>query len=202
MESFGSIMFTDAVRARQRSIGAEESYARIAARPAPDRLGEDERTFIETRDSIYVATVNVDGWPYAQHRGGPRGFLKVLGPTKIGFADYRGNRQLVTGGNLDGDDRISVFLMDYPRRARLKLLGHAQMIAPEDDIALTDALAQEDMPVERIVTIDVVALDWNCPKYITPRFTEDDIETMVGPRFRELAEENARLKAALADKEI
>ena len=201
MESFGSIMFTDAVRARQREIGSEDTYARIAARPVTDHLGKDERAFIETRDSLYVATVNSDGWPYVQHRGGPVGFVKVLGPTRIGFADYRGNRQLVTGGNLDGDDRISLFLMDYPRRARLKLLGHARMIAPDAEPGLAEALAQEDVPAERLVIVDVTAFDWNCPKYITPRFTEAEIETMLGPRMRELAEENARLKAALAEKE-
>ncbi len=201
MQSFGSIMFTDAVRARQREIGSEETYARIAGRPVPDHLGEDERAFIATRDSMYVATVNADGWPYVQHRGGPAGFLKVLGPTRIGFADYRGNRQLVTGGNLDGDARISLFLMDYPRRARLKLLGHARMIAPDDDPSLTEAVTDEAAPIERVVVIDVVAFDWNCPKYITPRFTEAEIESMLGPRLRELAEENARLKAALAEKE-
>ena len=201
MRSFGSIMFTEAVQARQEEIGSAETYARIAARPVDDHLGEDERAFIETRDSCYVATVNADGWPYVQHRGGPVGFLKVLGPTEIGFADYRGNRQLVTGGNLDGDDRISLFLMDYPRRARLKLLGHARMIAPDDDPEKAAQLADDGSPMERLVLIDVVAFDWNCPKYITPRFTEPEIETMLGPRIRELTEENARLAAALAAKE-
>lgn len=201
MESFGSIMFTDAVRARQRGIGSEETYARIAARPVSDHLGEDERAFIESRDSFYLATVNSDGWPYVQHRGGPAGFLKVLGPTRIGFADYRGNRQLVTGGNLDGDDRVSIFLMDYPRRARLKLLGRARMIATDQEPALTEVLVEENSPAERLVVIDITAFDWNCPKYITPRFTEAEIETMLGPRLRELADENARLKTALAEKE-
>lgn len=202
MQSFGSIMFTDAVRARQQEIGSEATYARIAARPVADGLGEDERAFIETRSSCYLATVNSDGWPYVQHRGGPAGFLKVLDPQRIAFADYRGNRQLVTGGNLDGDDRISIFLMDYPRRARLKLLGHARMVSPDADPALTKAVSQEDAPLERVVEITVTAFDWNCPKYITPRFTEAEIEDMLGPRLRDLVEENARLKAALAAKEI
>jgi predicted pyridoxine 5'-phosphate oxidase superfamily flavin-nucleotide-binding protein len=138
-----------------------------------EALGPDELAFIAARDSFYMATVSADGWPYIQHRGGPRGFLRALDAHTLGFADLKGNRQLITTGNLAANDRVSLFLMDYAHRARLKLLGHARAI---EDAALADALAPAALRkrVERVMLIDVVAFDWNCPAYITPRFAADE----------------------------
>jgi len=203
METFGKIMFTPAVAAEQDRIGSRHTYARMAARSAPEGLGEDEIAFLTSRTSIYMATVSETGWPYVQHRGGPRGFLKVLDPQTIGFADYRGNQQLVSKGHLAGDDRVSIFAMDYPRKARLKLLGHARMQNAEDAPELTHALETEDAGrVERVVTISLVAFDWNCPQYITPRFDTEELSALVGPemskletRIAELEAENASLRA-------
>lgn len=174
-QKFRELVFTPSVKAAQkRFFGRSQDGGRGAP---DDALGPDEMDFIETRDSFYLATVNEDGWPYIQHRGGPQGFCQVLGPHRIGFADYRGNRQLLTTGNVFENDRISLFLMDYPSRSRLKILGHARVLGAEEDPSLAQRLTPPDMErsVERLFLIDVVSYDWNCPQYITPRFTEAEI---------------------------
>ncbi len=202
MDNFAKHMFTDAVRAEQANIGVEDRFQKMYRNRFTDGIDEDTKAFIETRTSFYMATVSEAGWPYVQHRGGPQGFLKVFDSQTLAFADYAGNQQLISKGYLSGNDRVSLFLMDYPRRARLKMIGHAKMVEAESQPELAQRLATEgEGPVERLVTIRVVAFDWNCPKYIEPRFTESEIETMLGPRLRELTEENARLRAALSDKE-
>jgi predicted pyridoxine 5'-phosphate oxidase superfamily flavin-nucleotide-binding protein len=144
-------------------------------------LGPDERAHIEARDSAYLASIGADGWPYIQHRGGPPGFLRVIDPHTIGFADLRGNRQLLSTGNVAADDRVALILIDYPQRARLKLLGHARTVV---DAALADQLAPPELRtrVERVFLIDVVAFDWNCSAYITPRWTEREIAALVANR--------------------
>ncbi|WP_102109750.1 pyridoxamine 5'-phosphate oxidase family protein [Oceaniglobus roseus] len=202
MQSFGSLMFTGAVQEMQKARGSADMASRLAERPAPSGLGPDERLFVETRTSFYMATVSETGWPYMQHRGGPRGFLKVLDDRTLGFADYRGNRQYISTGNLTADARVALFLMDYPRQARLKLAGHARIVT--DDPALADRLATEGQGrPERCLLIEVAAFDWNCPQFITPRFDADEIAALVGPeidrltaRIAELEAENARLRAA------
>ena len=200
MKHFGEIAFTDQVKHEQEKRGSREAYAALTARPAPDGLGEREAAFIAARDSFYMATVSQDGWPYIQHRGGPRGFLRLLSPTRLGFADYRGNRQYVSTGNLQTDTRVSLFLMAYPHRARLKLLGHAQVQEAAEAVDLADTLAVEGQgKVERIFTIEVEAFDWNCPQFITPRFTEAELAARLNPVVEELQylrAENARLRAA------
>lgn len=162
----------------------------------PDELSEVEREFIAARDSFYMATVTEDGWPYVQHRGGPRGFLKSIGPRTLAFGDYTGNRQMLSAGNLRAGDRVALFLMDYPQRSRLKILGHAKFFSAAEQPGLAAQLAMPKGPkVERVVTIDVVAFDWNCPKYITPRYTLPDIEELVQPLHRRIAELEQQLKA-------
>ncbi len=162
-----------------------------------DPLGEDERGFIESRDSFYMATVSENGWPYIQHRGGRHGFLRVVSPTALAFADYKGNRQMLSTGNLAKTDRVSLFLMDYPQRTRLKILGHARV---EDAREHPELVAQFADPadrrlVERVFLIDVVSFDWNCPKYITPRFTADEVAEAVAPLRARIAELEALLKS-------
>jgi predicted pyridoxine 5'-phosphate oxidase superfamily flavin-nucleotide-binding protein len=137
------------------------------------------------------------GWPYVQHRGGPKGFLRVVNETTLAFADYKGNRQLLTTGNVSVNDRVALFLMDYQNRARLKILGHARV---EDARAHPELVAQLADPkmqqaVERLVFIDVVSFDWNCPKYITPRYSAEDVEEYVGPLKSRIAELEAQLLA-------
>ena len=175
---FAEIMFTDDVKAAQEEYGSRAQNERFAGISGPnDELTEREANFISLRDTFYMATVNKDGWPYVQHRGGPPGFLRVVGPKQLAYADFRGNTQLVSVGNVSSNDRVSLILMDYPNRRRLKILGHmrvqnAQAVAPEivAAVEMPDYRAQ----VERIVTIDVAAFDWNCPQHITRRYTESE----------------------------
>lgn len=201
MKHFGDIAFTQQVKAEQDARGSREMYEGMLARPAPDCFSEREAAFIAMRDSFYMATVSEDGWPYIQHRGGPRGFLKVLSPTQLGFADYRGNRQYVSVGNLNTEKRVSLFLMDYPNRARLKLLGRASVVEAADHPELAAQLDIDGQgKVERLFTIEIEAFDWNCPQFITPRFTEDELAASLSPMVEELQtlrQENAFLKQEL-----
>lgn len=199
MKQYGEVMFTDRVKAEQTHNGSRQAYAGMTARPAPEALSDSEIEFIATRDSFYIASVTEIGWPYLQHRGGPRGFLRVLGPTQIGFGDYRGNRQYISTGNLKGDGRVALFLMDYPRKSRLKLIGHAKIVTADDAPDLAQHLQLPGSGrIERLFTIDIEAFDWNCPQFITPRFSEDEIQAVMGPCMSALEAENAALKAELA----
>lgn len=186
---FAELAFTDAVRAEQERHGSRKSYARMDSGPVDhDTLGEQEAAFISIRDSFYMATVSETGWPYIQHRGGPAGFVKVLDEKTLGFADFRGNRQYVSVGNLKGDDRVSLFFMDYPRRARLKMLGRISL-SEDPEVMAKLALPDYRAKPERGMLITVEAFDWNCPQHITPRFTEQEIAQAVAPlqaRIREL----------------
>ena len=161
-----------------------------------DELGDVEHGFIEARDSFYLATVTETGWPYVQHRGGPAGFLRVVSPTRLAFADLRGNRQMLSTGNVAANDRVALFLMDYPQRSRLKILGHARMFpAGEAPELAAQLLVAPNSTVERVVSIDVVAFDWNCPKYITPRYTKTEVEAVITPLKKRIAELEAQLAA-------
>lgn len=179
---FAEITFTDSVKAAQEHYGSRAHNERLHANFGPnDRLTERETGFIEQRDTFYMASVSETGWPYVQHRGGPPGFLKVLGPTQLAYADFRGNTQLISVGNLSVNDRCSLILMDYPNRRRLKLLGHlrvedASTVSPaiHSQVETTDYKAR----VERIAFIDLIAFDWNCPQHITRRYTEAEFLQM------------------------
>ena len=190
-------MFGPGARALQQAAGSRESYARMEAKAgAADLLTDREADFLAARDSFYMASVTEDGWPYVQHRGGPTGFLRRIDGNRIGFADYDGNRQYLSAANLAADRRISLFLMDYPNRRRLKLIGHARSSDDPADIA---ALAGPGYPaeVERAFVIDVTGFDWNCPQHITPRFTEAEVRQASQP----LIDEIARLRARVAELE-
>ena len=153
--------------------------AKAVPTPIRDELTAEETDFITARDSFYMATVTEDGWPYIQHRGGPKGFLKVLGRNQLGFADFKGNRQLLTTGNLNGNDRVCLFLMDYPHRERLKILGHAKVLDAREQPGLVDQLSPTKElrgSVERLFLIDVLAFDWNCSQHITPRYTVEEFQ--------------------------
>lgn len=158
--------------------------------PETDALTGEEVEFIGARDSFYMATVSETGWPYLQHRGGPPGFVKVLGPNLIGFADFKGNRQLLSTGNLATEDRVAIFMMDYPRQERLKLLGHARVLDAREHPELVEQIAPADLRgrVERLFLVRVVSFDWNCPQYITPRFTAAEIEAQTAPLRARIAE--------------
>ena len=148
-----------------------------------DPITDEERAFLEARDSFYMATITESGWPYVQHRGGQPGCLRVVSPTRLAFADYKGNRQMLSTGNLAANDRVALFLMDYPRRERLKILGHARIEDARQHPELVAQLAEPEARgiVERLFFIDVLSFDWNCPKYITPRFTAAEVAEAVAP---------------------
>jgi predicted pyridoxine 5'-phosphate oxidase superfamily flavin-nucleotide-binding protein len=186
-------MFSQGARALQQAAGSRAAYAGMEANAgAIDILTDRETDFIAARDSFYMASVSEDGWPYVQHRGGPRGFLRWIAGNRIGFADYRGNRQYLSAANLAGEDRVSLFLMDYPNRRRLKLIGHAQVSEDAADIAALMEPGYAAEP-ERAFLIDVTGYDWNCSQHITPRFTEAEIRHRTQPLLDELARLRARV---------
>jgi predicted pyridoxine 5'-phosphate oxidase superfamily flavin-nucleotide-binding protein len=190
-ENFLNHTVTDSVRrAQEQYYGGSMDVTSAHPTREPDALTDDEIAFIRSRDSFYLATVNEHGWPYIQHRGGRAGFLQVLNPRTLAFADYRGNRQMLSTGNLAANDRVSLFLMDYPQRTRLKILGRARVEDARQHPELVQQLAEPDVRriVERLFFVDVVSFDWNCPKYITPRYTVEEIEELVAPLKRRIAE--------------
>jgi predicted pyridoxine 5'-phosphate oxidase superfamily flavin-nucleotide-binding protein len=203
---YGSVAFTDAVSDVQREHGSERFYGRkrIEGRAVPgiDALTENETEYLAERDSFYLATVSETGWPYVQFRGGPEGFLRVVDEHTIGWADFRGNLQYISTGNVGGNDRIALIAVDYVHRRRLKIFGHARIVTAEQDAALLERFAdpEYDAEVERAVVVTVEAYDWNCPQHITARFTADDLEPHLAVLRRQVAdlqEENARLRAQL-----
>jgi len=185
---FAEIAFTPSVRAAQARYGASPPSVRDQS--PPDRLTDLEIEFIRERDSFYQATVSESGWPYVQFRGGPTGFLCVIDAATIGYADFRGNRQVVSVGNLTADDRISMILVDYPRRRRLKILGRVKIVDPAENSTLMAVLALPSYRarVERGIVITIDAFDWNCPQHITPRFTEEEVMFVVRPLQQRIAE--------------
>lgn len=204
---FAEIAFTPNVKKEQERSGSRRSYARLEKGDAHhNKLGVNEAAFIAERDSFYMATVSETGWPYIQHRGGPAGFVRILDDKTIGFADFAGNRQYVSVGNLQNDDRVSMFFMDYPNQTRLKLLGRVRLIEA-DEAKLLERLQIPDYGarIERGMVTTIEGYDWNCPQHITPRFTPAQVQSMVAPlrdRIAELesalAEVNARHQKAIA----
>lgn len=193
-ERFMQTMLTPSVLAAQEHYFGNSQH--IAGAPQRDALTDDEQQFIQSRDSFYLATVTETGWPYLQHRGGAPGFLRIVNPTQLAFADYKGNRQLLSTGNLAANDRVCLFLMDYPNRTRLKILGHARV---EDARQHPELVAQFAEPaaqriVERIFFIEIISFDWNCPKYITPRYTAAEVEVAIAPLRQRIAELEAQIK--------
>jgi predicted pyridoxine 5'-phosphate oxidase superfamily flavin-nucleotide-binding protein len=199
MKPFAQIAFTPAVQALQQAYGSRAAYARVQAEGAPgEGLSECEVELLMRADSFYLATVSETGWPYVQHRGGPRGFVKVLSRTRIAFADFRGNRQYVSAGNASRDDRVSIIVMDYPNRRRLKLLGRLrfQHIAQADpELVSAVELPDYRARLERVAVIEVEAFDWNCPQHITPRYTLEEIEAASKPLHERIAQLEAELRA-------
>jgi predicted pyridoxine 5'-phosphate oxidase superfamily flavin-nucleotide-binding protein len=190
---FLDLTVTDSVRqAQDHYYGKSPS---LAGAPDRDTLTDEETEFIQSRDSFYMATVTENGWPYLQHRGGAPGFLRVAGPNLLAFPDYKGNRQMLSTGNVAVNDRVNLFLMDYPSRNRLKILGHARVEDAREHPELVAQFAEPAMQkmVERIFFIEVVGFNWNCSKYITPRYTVAEIEEAVAPLKRRIAELEAKL---------
>jgi predicted pyridoxine 5'-phosphate oxidase superfamily flavin-nucleotide-binding protein len=194
---YQEIAFTPAVKAEQEANGSRRAYARREM-PAtePDRLTENEAAFIAASDSFYLATVTETGWPYLQHRGGPAGFVKILDDRTIGIADFRGNRQYVSVGNLSRDNRAALFFMDYPRQARLKLFVRVRNVAlaGDDELAIKLIDPTYKARIERALLFDVEAFDWNCSQHITPRYTVEQIAPSLQKLQARIAELEAEVK--------
>ena len=202
--SFGSLVFTPLVKKLQERYGSRRQYERMENSGATqDRLTEFETEFLAQRDSFYMATTGATGWPYVQHRGGPKGFLKVIDDRTLAFGDLRGNKQYISLGNFQHDDRVALFFMDYPNQTRLKILGRVEV---HENDAQSPALLQSlrtDEPnavVERAILIHVEGFDWNCPQHITPRHTIEELQDVLAPlrqKLEKLDTENAALRARL-----
>jgi len=203
---FLDIAITPSVRAAQAATGADRLWTDFKGHRAFDRFGDDETAFIAERDSFYMATVSETGWPYVQHRGGPRGFLKQIDDQTLAFADYRGNRQYISTGNLAADDRAALIMVDYVHRARLKIYAHVETVAlgADPDLAALVALRGYKAVFERIFVLRLAAFDWNCPQHITPRYSEAEVRDgvqMLQERLVQLEAENAALRARIAAQE-
>ncbi len=196
---YAEIAFTPTVKKAQEQFGSRNAYARMEKAPETRNhlLGQAEAQFIAARNSFYMATTGETGWPYIQHRGGPTGFMRVLDDSTIGFADFRGNRQYISLGNLANDDRVSLFFMDYPNKTRLKLFGRAKVVGLDDDSTLS-LLETPDYRarVERGFLIRVEGFDWNCPQHITERYTLDEVRAMTAPLRARIAELERQLAEA------
>ena len=200
--AYADVAFTPAVQDLQKEHGSRAQYARMQSRPDSHlALGAEEIEYLANADSFYMATVSETGWPYVQHRGGPRGFLKVITPTQLGFADFRGNLQYISAGNATRDDRVSMIVMDYVHQRRLKLFGRLRLIAAADADSLLlqqVAMAGYRARIEHLALIELAGFDWNCPQHITQRFTAAEVETASRPLRERIAELEAELSRVAA----
>jgi uncharacterized protein len=208
---FQELAFTPLVKKHQQEHDSRRQYARMEqSAPLGDALGPAEQDFSRRRDSFYMASVSETGWPYVQHRGGPKGFVRVINPGLIGFADLRGNKQYVSLGNLEHDPRVALFFMDYPNQTRLKILGRIEVHEHDPEApALIESFRPLENPdksdvIERVILIQVEGFDWNCPQHITPRYTMEELQEMLNPVREKLAKleaENAALREKLSSPE-
>jgi len=204
-KAFAKISFTPSVVRIQKQHGSDKAYSKFLSPDAQggDQLTEGEVQFISARDSFYQASASNDGWPYVQYRGGPAGFLKILDATTLAYADFRGNRQYISVGNVSENDRVSLILVDYPNRRRLKIWARARLVSLADDPELVASLHDESYRArpERAVVLSLEAYDWNCPQHIHPRFTLAELEPYVGDLQAQIAalkEDNQSLKTKLS----
>lgn len=187
---FFDLTFTESVKAAQEKYGSRKNYARMEGGKSDFYgLTGNERDFIEQRDGFYMATVNSEGQPYIQFRGGAKGFLKVLDDKTLGFADFRGNLQYISVGNLSENKKAALFLMDYPNQTRLKILANAEVIDARNKPEILEKLIVPDYKakIERAFILHIEAFDWNCPQHITQRFTMDEVKQMVAPMYEHIA---------------
>lgn len=204
--SFASLVFTPLVKKLQERYGSRRQYERMEnAGASQDRFTAFETQFLAERDSFYMATTGATGWPYVQHRGGPKGFLKVIDDHTLAFADLRGNKQYISTGNLLTDDRVALIMVDYPRQARLKILGRVEIFEGDKAVDWLDKVRMrgEKTAIERVLVVHVEAYDWNCPQHITPRYTAEELRDgmkEVEKHVQALEQENETLRKELEKK--
>jgi len=196
-KNFASIGFSTAARQLQEKYGSRQSYARMEKDSYVDGLTENEVNFIAERDSFYMASIGENGFPYVQHRGGPKGFLKVLDNKRLGFIDFKGNMQFITAGNLATNNNVALIMVDYPTRARLKIFARAEVAELASHQELYNALNLEGYKFrpERMMVLHIEAYDWNCPQHIVPRYTIEEIERALAPQREYIAKLEAEIKA-------
>jgi len=196
-KNFASIGFSTAARQLQEKYGSRQSYARMEKDSYVDGLTEKETDFIAERDSFYIASIGENGFPYIQHRGGPKGFLKVLDNKRLGFIDFKGNMQYITAGNLATNNKVALIMVDYPSRTRLKIFARAEMAELAGHQELYNALNLEDYKFrpESMMVLRIEAYDWNCPQHIVPRYTVEEIEKALAPQRAYIAKLEAEIKA-------
>jgi uncharacterized protein len=178
-EYTSDIAFTDTVKKIQKEKGSRSIYANMEQRGSWEyTVTSFLKNFIAERDSFYMATVNAEGQPYIQHRGGPKGFLKIIDSKTLGFADFSGNKQYISYGNLMDNNKVSLFLMDYPNKVRIKLWGTAEVNEKDQGLIKKVSDSNYKANVERAFLIHIEAWDRNCPKFITPRYTKEELDNL------------------------
>lgn len=194
--NFAEIAFTDSVKEQQKKYGSRRSYARMEAQERGNEISENEAEFIAARDGFYLATIGESDFPYVQFRGGPKGFLKVLDAKSLAYADFRGNMQYISVGNLTHNDKAALILMDYANRQRLKIYARIEVIEARDNPKLIAQLqdASYEAQVERAMVLHVEAFDWNCPQHITQRFTLEEIRQLNAPLYEHVARLEAEIE--------
>ncbi|MEM7333335.1 MAG: pyridoxamine 5'-phosphate oxidase family protein [Chloroflexota bacterium] len=193
-KNFTSLTFTDSVKEMQRQFGSRASYDKMAAQIGERYLlTEQERAFIQYQDGFYLSSANEYGWPYVQYRGGAKGFLKVINEKTLAYADFRGNKQYISMGNLNENKKVMLFLMNYATQRRLKIWGTAEIISMSQNPEIVQEVIDSDYSavVERAVIVHIEAFDWNCPQHITPRFTIEEFKQLVKQHPDLLEEFNA-----------
>ena len=176
--NYHKLAFTEAVKKLQNQFGSRIGYERMENHSTTEGMSYNEISFIEERDTMFMATIGSNGYPYIQHRGGPKGFLKVIDSKTIAFLDFTGNKQYISVGNLEGNNHVALILMDFRNKARLKIFANAEIkeLAEVEELGISSPLENYSYKAERAVILNVQAYDWNCPQHITPRFTIDEIE--------------------------
>ncbi len=199
--NYAALAFTDGIKAIQERLGSRGTYERMERMSYAEGLTAVERNFIGQLDSFYLASSGANGFPYIQHRGGPKGFIRVLDDQTIGIVDFSGNRQYISVGNIEQNPKVSLMLLSYPLRARLKLYAEAEIVEIRDNPELYALLKPEEYKFkpERLLLFHIQAYDWNCPQHITPRYTLEEINKFNDPYIQQLEREIKVLRAKLGD---
>ena len=204
--NYSKLAFTDVIKSLQEKLGSRTTYERVEKMSYVDGLSPIESQFISELDSFYMASSGENGYPYIQHRGGPKGFIKVIDDQMIGIVDFSGNRQYISVGNITRNPKVSLILLSYPMRARLKIYAEAEIVEISDNPALFDLLKPEDYKFrpERMLLFHIKAYDWNCPQHITPKYSISEIEQFIKPKdeyISQLEKEVDELRKRVAEKE-
>ncbi len=194
--NYAQLAFTDAVKALQEANGSRRSYERVEKLQITSGLDANEIVFISDQDHFFLASFGENGYPYIQHRGGPKGFLKVIDPKTLAFVDFTGNKQYITVGNTQTNPNVALIMVSYPQRARLKIYAKIRIVELSEDPILFEQIDPADYPhrPERMIRLDVQAFDWNCPQHITPRYTEAEIEAAFEPQRQYIAQMQAEIR--------